>query len=91
MKIPNRFKMKKKQIEVTYQKDYVHGKHFGLWDPNSNVIIISDSVADSTKELTFVHEMLHCLSELYDIGLTEKQVEALDGPLYRMIKKLWIK
>lgn len=73
-----------------YQKDFVHGKHYGLWDPNSNTIVISDSVAESTKELTFVHELLHAISDIYEIKLTEKQVELLDGPLYRVIKKLWI-
>ena len=88
MKIPNRIKVKGKFVEIVYQHNYVQGQHLGTWDPNANVITIASGLSEEKTMEIFLHECLHMYSTFYDLKLTEKQVEGIDGPLNRLFKIL---
>jgi Zn-dependent peptidase ImmA (M78 family) len=88
MKIPNRFKIKGKYVEVVYQHDFVEGEHLGKWDPNSNTIVIAANQSSKKTLEIFMHEFLHAVSEFYGIRISEKQIETMDYPLARIVELL---
>ncbi len=88
MKIPNRFKLKGKFIEVVYQHDFVEGEHLGKWDPNSRTITIAAGQSRQKTLEIFLHEFLHAASEMYGLRLSEKQIEGVDYPLMRIVELL---
>lgn len=88
MKIPNRFKLRKTWIEVTYQEGFVCGKHYGTYDPNTHVITIASELEGHKKLECFLHEAIHAISDIYELKITERQTEGLDGPLTRLVELL---
>ena len=38
-------------------------------------------------ESVFIHELLHCMDVFMRLGLTEKQVERLEGAIYMVLKQ----
>ncbi len=88
MKLPNRIKIKGKTVEIVYQEGFVQGKHLGTYDPNTHVITIASELKNNKKLECFLHEALHAISEIYELKLTEKQVEGLDWPLVKLILDL---
>lgn len=88
MKIPNRVKVRGKWVEVLFQEGFVSGKDLGLWEPNARHIVIADNQSEDKTLEIFIHEWLHAFSDLADLSLTEKQVEALDAPLMKLFKLL---
>jgi hypothetical protein len=38
-------------------------------------------------ESVFIHELLHCMDNVMHIGLTEEQVNRLEGAIYLMLKQ----
>ena len=88
MKIPNRIKIKNKFVEITYQEGFVCGKHFGTYDPNTNVITIAAELEGHKKLETYLHEAIHSISHHYNLKITEKQTEGLDGPLTKLVEQL---
>jgi len=88
MRIPNRVKIKNKWVEITYQEGFVCGKHFGTYDPNTHVITIAAELEGHKKLECFVHEIVHAISEIYGLKITERQTEGIDGPLTKIIEAL---
>lgn len=88
MKIPNRIKIKNKIVEVVYQDGFVQGKHLGTYDPNMHVITIASELEGRKKLECFLHEVLHSISEIYGLKLTERQVEGADLPLTKIVETL---
>jgi hypothetical protein len=91
MNIPHQIKIKGKMIHVFFSDELIKGKYLGEFDPNTLTIYISRAQSERNQESTFLHELLHCISELYELGLTESQVTGLERPLIRAITKLWQK
>jgi hypothetical protein len=83
--IPNRFKVKNRWIEVSYQHGLIKGDAVGLWEPSTNRIIISADIEPHQAFEVFIHELLHCLSDLYDLKISETKIEKIDGPLSRIL------
>lgn len=81
MIIPSRIRIKGKFIDIVYQDGLVEGKHDALWNPTARIIIIRQDISDGRKWECFIHELLHAISDMYGIEMTEKQVEKMDGPL----------
>jgi hypothetical protein len=50
---------------------------FGYWDNENKQIIISPEVVGVAYRETLLHECMHAVSDMYDLGLTEQQVCAL--------------
>ena len=89
MKIPARFKLKGKWINVLWQEGDVKGDAYAEWDPTALTITLSMSMSEQMKEEKFLHEILHAVSDLYGLKITERQVEGMDGPLIRVLRKLY--
>lgn len=88
MRVPNRIKIRGKWVDITYQEGFVQGKHYGMYDPNTNVITIAAELEGHKKLECFLHECLHAISELYELKLTERQVEGADLPLTKIVETL---
>jgi uncharacterized protein YpuA (DUF1002 family) len=54
------------------------------FDPKQ--IVIKDGQAPKDKVHTYIHELLHAISEEYEVNLTENQVRALERALYYVLK-----
>ena len=49
----------------------------GTADFNKQLISINREHTEQTQEIAFVHEVLHIISDVYGINLTEEQVRVL--------------
>ena len=66
----------------------------GVWNSDgmgraslkSQTIHIDDTMTDDGKKSTLIHEILHILSDLNHLGLTEEQVSSLSVGLYSVMK-----
>ena len=59
----------------------------GECDPNKKIMLVRASKSQTCTHFNAVHEILHALSDEYEINLTEKQVEKLEKAirsLYRL-------
>ena len=62
------------------------GDTLGEMRPDKNQIVLkTDETAKETIH-TYIHELLHAVSDQYDAGLTEKQVRSLEKAIYYMLK-----
>ena len=79
MKIPEKLVYKKRVIKIKPAKDK---KFCKKWDGeyNKGVIKLSIGRDRATKELTFLHEILHLIAP----WMREKQVERLSNNLYEI-------
>lgn len=55
------------------------------FDPKQIVIKTGQTYKESVS--TYLHEFLHAVSEEYEVGLTEKQVRALEKAVYFVLKE----
>jgi hypothetical protein len=88
MKLPNRIKIKNKFVEITYQEGFVKGKHYGMYDPNTHVITIAAELEGHKKLECFLHEVIHAISEIYGLKITERQTEGADSPLTKIVEQV---
>lgn len=90
MKIPARFKLKGKWINVLWQEGDVSGDAYAEWNPSALTITLSLAMSEKLREEKFLHEVIHAISDLYGLKITERQVEGIDGPLIRMLRKFYV-
>lgn len=76
------------------------GKYEVLWtdlikeDPNTmgetrfqpKQIVIKTAQSHKESVSTYLHELIHAVSEEYEVGLTEAQVRKLEKAVYYMLK-----
>lgn len=58
----------------------------GCWWPEENLIWIDQHIGDKDKVITYLHELLHAISDTHDVRLTEKQILALEKSLHYVLK-----
>ena len=64
-----------------------HNRTIGLCEADAARIVIKKGLAETTRHNTLVHEVLHAVNDEAGIGLTHKQICALElelGPLVRL-------
>ena len=88
--IPSRVQISKKTYyDVVWQKEITDtkGNHLcGMTNLNDKVITIKmDMTAKLTIE-TYIHEVIHSISDEYDLGLTENQVLKMEESLPYILK-----
>ena len=49
-------------------------------------IYLNSEASEEQKKATLVHEIIHGLDDMYNIGLKEKQVEKLGNAFYMLIR-----
>ena len=59
---------------------------YGEIDYIEQKISLNRAAKDEQAEATLLHEVIHGIDELYNIGLKEKQVEKLGNALYMLIR-----
>jgi hypothetical protein len=50
-------------------------------------VIVNSSVPIEVQRLTLLHELLHAISELYGLGLTESQVRCMEQGLGQVMSE----
>lgn len=67
---------------IEYEDNYIC---LGLCDDVKQVIYIRKDAKPDGKKSTILHEILHALSDVYAIGLKERQVQQLSTALIQFI------
>ena len=87
MDIPHRVRIRPKvSYDIFFSEIADIDGTFGSCDPNKRQIVISPNQSEANKQKTYLHELAHCFSFEYDIGLTEGQVQKLEKALYSFLK-----
>jgi hypothetical protein len=84
--IPTHIKIKQSEYEIVWVEDFKDGKTLGETRFNTKQIVLKTNETDNETFHTYVHEVLHAVSDEYDIGLTEKQVRKLEKSLTDWLK-----
>ena len=58
----------------------------GLANFNTQEIWIGDSFSDQTKKIALWHEVLHILSDAYNLKMTEEQVKFMTHALIALVE-----
>lgn len=86
-KINNRIQVAKNTfyevVWIAYSED---NKNFGETRFDPPQIVIEQGHSEKSTVETYLHEILHAISEEYDVGLTETQVRKLEKALSYVLK-----
>lgn len=88
MNIPESVKIlyKKYNIEIV---DNLHDESNDLYGQIEYIqqeIRLNSGSSEEQQKATLIHEVIHGLDEMYNIGLKEKQVEKLGNAFYMLIR-----
>lgn len=64
----------------------------GCYSTTTNTIKVSDKIKGSVREETLFHELVHCISEIYNCKMNENQVSQFSQGLFQVVtdnEKLW--
>jgi hypothetical protein len=85
--IPHRVQVSRKSFyEICYVDSFVDESVLGETRFDPKQIVIKDGQPPKEKVHTYIHELLHAISEEYEVGLTENQVRSLERALYYVLK-----
>lgn len=88
MVIPEKVRILYKDYTVV-QEQNVHNGHddlYGQIDYGSQIIRLDGQYSAEQKKATLIHEIVHGLDDMYQIGLSEKKVSKLGVAFYQVIK-----
>lgn len=89
MIVPEKVKILYKEygIELREGLHDENGELYGHINYLSQKIYLNEEASEEQKKATLMHEIVHGLDEMYDIGLEEKEVEKLGTALYMLLKE----
>lgn len=73
-------------MEILYTQDFKDGQTLGEMRPDSNQIVIKNDQSPKNTVTTYLHEILHSISEETGAKLTENQILALEKAFYYILK-----
>lgn len=88
MKIPKRIKILYKNYTIEYA-DNLHDDGEDLYGQIQYLperILLNSAASEEQHKATLIHEVLHGMDELHNIGLEENQVKKLGVAFYMLIK-----
>jgi len=86
-RIPSRVQVSRKSFyEICYVDAFVDKDVLGETRFDRKQIVLKDDQPHKEKVHTYLHELLHAVSEEYEVNLTETQVRALEKAIYYMLK-----
>lgn len=89
--IPTKIKIApKREYEILHIKDFHGVEQYGETRFDTNQIILKTGLSPKLMTETYWHEILHAISEAYNIGLTEEQVLNLEAA-YTTIRRVILK
>ena len=71
---------------VLYKTSEEMQGRIGLANFNTQEIWIGDSFSDQTKKIALWHEVLHILSDAYNLKMTEEQVKFMTHALIALVE-----
>lgn len=88
MVIPQKIKILYKDYTVIQEQNVHDGRDdlYGQIDYAGQVIRLDERYSAEQKKSTLIHEIVHGLDDMYQIGLSEKKVSKLGVAFYQMIK-----
>lgn len=88
MIIPEKISILYKDYRVIQEQNIHNGSDdlYGQIDYCSQVIRIDEQYSAEQKKATLIHEIIHGLDDMYQIGLGEKKVSKLGVAFYQLIK-----
>ena len=89
MNIPKKVKIGYKDYEVIQASGPLENNNklcYGCIDYDSGKLNIATDYSTDTINNTFIHECLHGIDDVTEIGLTEEQINTLAGGIYAWIK-----
>jgi len=87
-RINNRIQITRKIFyEVLYIEDFRGGETLGEMRPDTKQIVIKSGQSPKNTVVTYIHELLHAISEEYEVQLTETQILKLERAIYYILKE----
>jgi len=88
MRLPKTVRIGSQEINVVFKDKIIHrgNECIGLWCHDEQEIRIERGLHQDKKKEVFLHECLHAIDDLYDIGLGEKKVNILGVSVLALIK-----
>lgn len=88
MKIPMEIKIGYRDYKVKFVSDLNDGSKvlYGQVKWDEEIIELNQEVCENQKKCTLLHEVIHAIDEMEDIGLTEEQIVKLGKGMYKFIK-----
>jgi hypothetical protein len=87
MNLPNSLRIKSKvTYEVLFTNEFKDGLTLGEMRPDKKQIVINLNQSETEMAKTFIHEVLHAISDEYKAPLSEKQTQALEKGIYNFLK-----
>lgn len=77
---------KDRTYEVLYVDNFLDEKQVGRCDFNTSQITIKNNESPTETFKTYIHEILHALSNEYEAGLTETQVQKMELAIFKFLK-----
>lgn len=74
------------KFEVVWTDAFVDHRVLGETRFEPNQIVLKTGLSHKETTHTYIHELIHAVSETYDVGLTETQVLKLEKALYFILK-----
>lgn len=87
-RIPHKLQVGKNDFyNVAWVTAFDDATQLGEFDASRCTLSIKQNQSDKEKVLTYLHEVIHCFSDINGIGLTERQVSLLEKKcLYYVLK-----
>lgn len=74
-------------FQVAWVDRFFDGSHVGEMNPEHNQILIHKKLSDKLTVETYIHELLHAVSDEYDVDLSEQQILKLEKAIPKMLEK----
>lgn len=88
MQLPKKINILYKEYEVDMQENLHDGGEelYGQIHYLLEKIFLNPASSEEQQKATLIHEVIHGLDDMYNIGLKEKQVEKLGNAIYVFVK-----
>lgn len=91
MNIPDKVKIGWKDYKIEHASSeskltVESGTCYGEIDYNEQIIRLNDKYSEEQKQCTLVHEVLHGISDMYQLNMPEGLVARLADAIYTVVK-----
>jgi len=86
-RIPNFVRIDSRtKYEVVWIDDFADGNTLGETRYDPPQIVLKKGLSPKNTVITYLHEIMHCASDSYNIELTESQILNMEGFFYYCLK-----
>ena len=73
------------RIPIVRAKELCEGRAIGLWEPNPGRISVQRDLKGAAELATFLHEVVHAVSDIYNLNLKHHAVHVLGEALCQVL------